>query len=207
MITLFIDTSSSDVSIAIIKDKKILSSISREIPNQHSIYTVSFIDNMIKEAKLTPNDIEKIMVVTGPGSFTGVRIGVTIAKVYAYLRKINIICISSLKMRAISCEHNYCLSVIDAHHNHYYLGLYDKNNNEVIPEQFNSKEYVLELIEQYHPTIVSDSTIKVGEYPVDKQPLDIEKITSYYQEKESKNPHFVLPNYLKLPQALEEKHD
>lgn len=207
MITLFIDTSSSDVSIAIIKDENILSSITKTIPNQHSVYTVSFIDKVIKESNLTPNNINKIMVVTGPGSFTGVRIGVTIAKVYAYLKKISIVSISSLKMMSISSEHKYCLSLIDAHHNNYYLGLYDENNNEVIPEQFGTKERVLELIKDYNPTIVSDNNIEVGEYKVDKQLLDIPKIISYYQDKESENPHFVLPNYLKLPQALEEKHD
>ena len=208
MITLFIDTSSSsDVSIAIVKDKNILAHITKTIPNQHSIYTVSFIDTAIKEANLTPNDIEKIMVVTGPGSFTGVRIGVTIAKVYAHLKKLSIISISSLKMMAISCEHEYCLSLIDAHHNNYYLGLYDKNNNEIIKEQFNTKEHVLELIKQYNPTIISDSDIEVGEYKVAKQNLDIIKIVAYYQNNPSENPHLVLPNYLKLPQALEEKHD
>lgn len=207
MITLFIDTSSSDVSIAIIKDKNILSSITKTIPNKHSVYTISFIDEMIKEANLAPNDIEKIMVVTGPGSFTGVRIGVTIAKVYAYLNKLDVISISSLKMMSISCEHKYCLSLIDAHHNNYYLGLYDENNNEIIKEQFNTKEKVLEIIKEYNPVIVSDNNIEVGEYKVDKQLLNIEKIVSYYQDKEPLNPHFVLPNYLKLPQALEEKHD
>ena len=207
MITLFIDTSSSDVSIAIVKDKNILAHITKTIPNQHSVYTVSFIDAVIKQANLIPNDIEKIMVVTGPGSFTGVRIGVTIAKVYAYLRKLSITSVSSLKMMSISCEHKYCLSLIDAHHNNYYLGLYDENNNEVIKEQFNTKERVLEIIKEYNPTIISDNQIEVGEYKVDKQPLDIVRITNYYQDKESENPHFVLPNYLKLPQALEEKHD
>lgn len=207
MITLFIDTSSSDVSIAIINDEKILASISKSIPNKHSVYTVHFIDEMIKQANLTPTDIEKIMVVTGPGSFTGVRIGVTIAKVYAYLKKISITSISSLKMMAISNEHKYCLALIDAHHNNYYIGLYDENNNEVISEQFNTKEKVLELIKKYQPTLISNEEIEVGEYKVDKQSLDIIKITSYYQNKETLNPHFVLPNYLKLPQALEEKHD
>ena len=207
MITLFIDTSSSDVSIAIVKDEKILASICKCIPNQHSIYTVPFIDEMVKEANLTSNDIDKIMVVTGPGSFTGVRIGVTIAKVYAYLRNLSIISISSLKMMAISCEHKYCLSLIDAHHNNYYLGLYDENNSEVIPEQFHTKEKVLELIEQYEPTVVSNENLEIDKYKVDKQSLDILKIVSYYQDKETLNPHFVLPNYLKLPQALEERHD
>lgn len=207
MITLFIDTSSSDVSIAIVKDKEILASINKAIPNKHSIYTVSFIDEMIKKANLTPTDIEKIMVVTGPGSFTGVRIGVTIAKVYAYLRNIDIIRVSSLKMMAISTGHKYCLSLINARHNHYYIGLYDENNNEVINEQYNTKEYVINLIKKYQPTIVCNEDIELEESKIEKQELNIEKIISFYQKKETVNPHLVVPNYLKLPQALEGKHD
>ena len=85
MITLFIDTSSSDVSIALVKDNEILSYINEELPNQHSIYTTSFLDEVLKSADLNPDDVDRIMVVNGPGSFTGIRIGVTIAKVYAYL--------------------------------------------------------------------------------------------------------------------------
>ena len=207
MISLFIDTSSSDVSIAILNNNKILSSIQKTIPNQHSIYTVSFIDKSLKSAKLKPKDIQKIMVVTGPGSFTGVRIGVTIAKVYAYLEKIEIIPISSLKSRSISCSHDYCLSIIDAHHDNYYIGLYNKNNEEVIKEQFLDKKSVVELIEKYHPKIVSDLNGMIDKYEYPKQELDIPKIEKYYQKEQSKNPHMVNPNYLKLPQALEVKKD
>lgn len=203
MISLFIDTSSSDVSIALIKDSTILSLIIKNIPNKHSIYTTSFIDDALKEANLKPNDIDKIMVVNGPGSFTGVRIGVTIAKTYAYLLKKDIICISSLKMMAISCNHKYCLSLIDAHHNNYYLGLYDDNNNEVIEEQFNSKDKVIEIIDKYNPTIVSDNNIKIDEVEVKKQKLNIVKIVDYYKAYEPLNCHLVVPNYLKLPQAME----
>jgi len=202
---LFIDTSSSDVSIAIISDLELLSSISQCIPNQHSIYTVSYLDEVLKNANLTPSDIDKILVVTGPGSFTGVRIGVTIAKTYAYLNNIDIIGVSSLKMMSLSNKHNYCLALIDAHHNNYYLGLYDENNNEVIEEQFNSKDMVLDIINKYNPSIVSDSDIVIDGIIVKKQKLDINNICSYYQDKSSINPHFVVPNYLKLPQALEEK--
>ena len=87
MISLFIDTSSSDVSIAIIQDNKVLSSIVKNIPGEHSIYTTSYLEEVIKKAKIKNEDIDKIMAVSGPGSFTGLRIGLTIAKVYAYLLK------------------------------------------------------------------------------------------------------------------------
>ena len=145
------------------------------------------------------------MVVTGPGSFTGLRIGVTIAKVYAYIKKIDIIPISSLKIRAISTEHETCLSIIDAKNNNYYIGLYDKNNNNIIEEKFTNLNNVLKIIEEYHPKIVSNQDGFIEKYPYIKEELNIQKIVAYYQNIPTSNPHLVNPNYLKLPQVLEEK--
>ena len=85
MITLFIDTSLSDVSIALLKDEKILDLINNNIPGEHSIYVTKYIQDILKNNNLLPKDIKEIVVVNGPGSFTGVRIGVTIAKMIAYL--------------------------------------------------------------------------------------------------------------------------
>lgn len=204
---LFIDTSGTDVSISIINDNNVIVNINDEVPNSHSIYTVNFIDKALKEAKLSADDIDKILVVTGPGSFTGVRIGVTIAKVYAYLRKIEVISVSSLKMLSLSSNHDYCLSLINAKNDNYYLGLYDKYNEEVIKEQFNNKDVVLDIINKYNPTIVSDSDLIINDIVIKKQKLNIENICSYYQNKVSIKPHFIVPNYLKLPSAMEKKND
>ena len=205
MITLLIDTSSKDVSIAILKDKVVLSSITKETPNIHSVYTVKLISDALLNSNLKATDIEKIMVVTGPGSFTGLRIGVTIAKTYAYLNNIEIIPISSLKMRALSTNHDNCLSIIDAHHDNYYIGLYQKDNSEIIKEQFTTKSKVLDLINKYNPKIIGDIEGNIDNINYKKQELNVLKIVEYYKDKEQVNPHLVIPNYLKLPQALEEK--
>jgi len=205
MITLFIDTSSSDVSIALVKDNTILSNITKSIPNQHSIYTTSYINETLNNANLEAKDVDKIMVVNGPGSFTGVRIGVTIAKVFAYILKKDIICLSSLKIRAISIKHDYCLSLINANRGNFYIGLYDKDNNELIKEQFNNVEEVIRLIDKYNPIIVADNNLTINNIEVQKTNLDIIAIINYYHNHLSLNPHLVVPNYLKLPQALEEK--
>lgn len=207
MIVLFIDTSSTDVSIALVKDNIILSNITKYIPNQHSIYTTSYINEMLTTANLEANDIDKIMIVNGPGSFTGVRIGVTIAKVFAYILQKDIICLSSLKIRAISTQHNYCLSLMNANRGNYYIGLYDKDNNELIKEQFNNTEEVIKLINEYNPTIVSDNELVINDINISKTKLDIISIINYYKNSPNVNPHFVVPNYLKLPQALEVKND
>ena len=63
MICLFIDTTFKDVSIALVEDNTILVSINKSIPNEHSIYTVSFIDDVLKEAKKTPDMVDRILVV------------------------------------------------------------------------------------------------------------------------------------------------
>ena len=205
MISLFIDTSGIDVSIALIRDNNILTKIVERIPNQHSVYTTSYLDKVLNSANISPSDIDKILVVNGPGSFTGVRIGVTIAKVFAYILKKDIICLSSLKIRALSTNHDYCLSLISANKGNYYIGLYDKDNNEVIEEQFNSTSFVEKLIEKYHPIIVCDNNINLLGKEINKTELDIINIVNYYKDNNPCNVHLVVPNYLKLPQALEDK--
>ena len=208
MISLFIDTSLVNVSISIIKDGKILSLIEKEIPNMHSVYATKFIKDALDEAKIDANDIDNLFVVNGPGSFTGVRIGVTIAKTYGYLIKKDIIPVSSLKSLAISAQHKgIILSMIPANKSSYYVGVYDNDYHEIIPEQFMKKENVLELCNKYDPYIVSTDTSIMGTHKVKKQNLDILRIISYYMDKEKVNYFKLVPNYLKQPQALEAKND
>lgn len=207
MICLFIDTTFKDVSIALVEDNTILASINKCIPNEHSIYTVSFIDDVLKEAKKTPDMVDRILVVNGPGSFTGVRIGVTIAKTYAYLLKKDIVPVSSLKILALGYDDEYILSLIDAKQDNYYLALYDSNYNEIISEQFNNISKVREIIDKYHPRIVSNQEMTIDDMVIEKRELDIVQIVNYYKDVKGMNVHLVNPNYLKLPQAMEEIND
>lgn len=194
MITLFIDTSLSDVSIALLKDEKITSYIHENIPNKHSVYVIKYIDDVLKESHTSPKDINEIVVVNGPGSFTGIRIGVTIAKTFAYLQKIRIVTITSLLARAIGSSADYILSTIDAKHGNYYTGLY-KREYQMITEEFAPENRVKILEEEYHPFIVT---------PESKE-YDIPQIVHYCRQYPSQNPHTVNPIYLKLPEAMEKK--
>lgn len=193
MISLFIDTSLSDVSIALVKDGNLLSCIHNDIPKEHSTYVNKYVEDILQENSLSPKNVDEIIVVNGPGSFTGIRIGVTLAKMYAYLLKIRIVTITSLKARVIGLKSTYILSMIDAKHGNYYIGLYN-DNYDTISERFVSKEKLDEIIEKYNPLVVDPSK----EY-------DIEKIVIYTKKVESINPHAVNPIYLKLPEAMEKK--
>ena len=174
----------------------------------HSVYTTKFIKDALDSAKIDANDIDKIMTVVGPGSFTGVRIGVAIAKTYGYLIKKEITPISSLKMLALSAgKDELVMSIIPANKNSYYMGIYDKDYNIIEPERNITKEEVLSLANKYNPYIVSPNESVIGNFRINKQKLDVLKIVNYYQDKETINYHKIVPNYLKLPQALENKHD
>lgn len=206
MISLFIDTSLSNVSISILKDGKILSIINENIPNEHSKYATSYVKKALDLAKVDALDVEKIFVVNGPGSFTGVRIGVTIAKTYGYLINKGIIPVSSLKSLVLSCKHDFLvMSIIPANKSNYYVGIYNNKNTSIIDEMCVNKEQLLELIKQYNPYIISNESNIIGEYNVNKVNLDIEKIVDYYKDFDVVNYYAIVPNYLKLPSALESK--
>ena len=193
MISMFIDTSLSDVSIALIKDGKLLSKINNNIPGEHSIYVTKYVDDILKENNLSPKTVDEIIIVNGPGSFTGIRIGVTIAKMFAYLQNIRIVTITSLKARVIGEKANYFLSKIDAKHGNYYMGLYDEEYN-TIEEKFTNTTEMEEIINKYSPEVVD----------IDKE-YNIEAIIEYTKNIPSQNPHSVNPIYLKLPEAMEKK--
>lgn len=206
MIRLFIDTSLANVSISVIKDKEELATISKSIPNMHSVYAVSFVKQVLDIAKIDANLIDEIYVVNGPGSFTGLRIGVTIAKTYGYLIKKDIIPVSTLKMLAISSNTGgVIMSIIPANKSHYYVGVYDNDYNILYDEKFVSKEEVLELANKYEPYMVSVNQDVIGNRKINKVELNIVKIIDYYQDKERVNYYKLVPNYLKLPQAVEDK--
>lgn len=206
MISLFIDTSLLNVSISVVKDGHTLSLISKSVPNMHSIYTTSFLKQALDDAKISPKEIDEIYVVDGPGSFTGLRIGVTIAKTYGYIIKKDITPVSTLKAYAISSKDNYpIMSIIPANKTHYYIGVYNENFDSIVPEQFASYDRVLELITKYNPILVGVDNYFLSDFKVNKVELDIPKIINYYKNKEKVNYYKLVPNYLKLPQALEDK--
>lgn len=207
MISLFIDTSNSDVVIGLLENGRLIEKETRSILNEHSKYAVSIIDEVLKKANISTNSVGEILVVNGPGSFTGIRIGLTISKVYAYLTNIKVILMSSLKCLALSKDkdnYDYILSIIDAKRGNCYIGLYDKDYNEVITEHFTNMDEVRDIRNKYKNILVVSNTDMEGISKIDR--IDVEKIYNYYKDKDKVNPNMVLPNYLKLPQVLE-KHD
>ena len=205
MISLYIDTSSSYLYSALIKDKKILQEVKENYGQELSVEALPQIIKLFEKASITPKDIEKIFVVVGPGSFTGIRIGVTIAKTMAFSLKISIIPVSSLKAMAISARKDtpYIMPLIDARRGYVYGAVYDKNMREVVKEQH---ILLTELVDKVPDTysVISNDQLPVTVSREEYDP-DILKIVTFYDSEKPISPHLVNPNYLKRTEA-EEKH-
>ncbi len=202
MKTLFIDTSSFSLTVGLIIDDKVYR---RDIDsvNEHSKYALSELNALFKEFNVKPRELDKIMVVSGPGSFTGVRIGVTIAKTIGWSLKKNVIPVSSLKAYALSNSgYDYYIPMIDARRDNVYGAIYDKDYNCIFEEQHISIEKLKEEASKLDGSKLFISTLNIDNNTV-KPYLELNAIYNYYKEKEGVNAHSLVPNYLKRVEAEE----
>lgn len=130
MISLFIDTSLNSLSFAICKDDNIIHSIRIEKVLKQSSVLMDTIVNSLKENNIDKNQIDNIVVLNGPGSFTGVRLGVTVAKTLAWSLGINLYLLSNLEALAIHSDAKNKLSIIYDKKDYSYLGIYNEERNE-----------------------------------------------------------------------------
>lgn len=201
---LYIDTSSSYLYAAIVEENKIKKQIKKEFGHTLSEKALPEIVKLFEESKVTPEEIEKIIVVNGPGSFTGIRIGITIAKVYAWSRNIPITTISALEAMALSSKHKtYHVPIIDARRGFVFSAIYDKENQPILsPKHIKMDELIQKLEEIKDYIVITNDEIEVISKKESYDP-DILKIVMSAQEKETINPHAVNPEYLKLTEAEE----
>lgn len=202
---LYVDTSSNYLYSGIVIDDSIKCEIKEELGKDLSKVALPKIIKLFDEASITPQDLDKIMVVIGPGSFTGVRIGVTIAKTIAWSLGIPIVPVSGLTAMALSnpMSDNYSMPLIDARRGYVYGALYDKDMNSVVEDTHIELEELKNKVKNNQPiTVITNNDIEIS-YDVVKYNPDILKIVNYFKDREGVNPHLVNPIYLKKTEAEE----
>ncbi len=128
---LAIDTSTSVMGVALLDENKVYAEVITNLKKNHSIRLMPIIDQLFHEVNWLPNDIDLIAVAKGPGSYTGVRIGVTTAKTFAWALHIPLVGVSTLEALAYEHYHfmGYISPIIDARRGQVYTGLYQSNDN------------------------------------------------------------------------------
>lgn len=174
MYTLFLDTHGELVTISFINQSNIFTK-TKLSEYSHATEVLPLLNEMLKEKSITLNNFDKIIVVNGPGSFTGIRIGLTIAKTIAYSLDIKIYTISSLKAYLISSDEEGICVIEDP--KGYYIGVEDK-------------EIYTSSLEEYN------------KYKIIENKLNILKIVEFFKDKEPLNVHGIKANYVKTIEVL-----
>ncbi len=203
---LYIDTSSSYLYASIVSSRKVLCEVKKEFGHSLSEEALPSIVELFNEQNLKATDIDKIIVVNGPGSFTGIRIGITIAKVFAWSLNIPITTISALEAMSLSSKTNMIhVPILDARRGYVFGAIYDQDNNAIFPPKHVKLEELMQVLQDKENYIfITNDEFENIENKESYDP-DFEKIVNTFESKEQINPHAVNPEYLKLTEAEESK--
>lgn len=192
---LVIDTCADKLIISIIQNMEMIYYYGEKSDTTLSKKANSILAKVFEETGLNIRDIDKIFVVNGPGSFTGIRVGVTMAKTIGYCLNIPLIPLSELELLATTKVSGYRMPIIDARRGYVYGAIYDENLNIIVPEQ----HILLEELKQ-----------KVSNYTVidkDNEKIDLLTIIRKHEMDKPIDAHLLNPNYLKKTEAEENLHD
>ena len=142
-----IESSSTNCSVSLTKNGDLISiKENNDEKYSHSTKLHSFINEVISDSKITINELSAIAVSKGPGSYTGLRIGVAAAKGLCFSLDIPLISVSTLLIlsKQIKISSGLILPVLDARRNEVYSAIYDANYKLVkkeSPELIDSKSF------------------------------------------------------------------
>lgn len=199
---LSLDTSSKNAIIVITQNEEKIIELNNEEEKTHSQKLMPMIDEAFQKSKLSLDDIGLIICCLGPGSFTGVRIGIATAKAFADSKNIPVVGVNSLEALAYSLEtEGKICAIIDAGHENAYVGYYeirkDENGNlKTVQEDLTflnlTDEKLKEIQKQYK--IVNEQNDGLG--------ITMAKIGyTKYKNGKAGNSSILSPVYLRKSQA------
>lgn len=158
---LAIDTSSKICSVAILENNEVIDELNLDDGKTHSENLMPLVDEILNKNKIDIKQIEMLACCVGPGSFTGIRIGVASVKPIAEVLNIKLASVTSLETLARNTQNeDTIVSLIDARNNQVYAGIFDSNYNqkeEYIADDIN---VVIDVLRKYENiTVVGDGAI------------------------------------------------
>lgn len=150
MLVLAIDTSTKVGSVALFDEKKgLLAEVLINVKTNHSDTIMNAIDYIMKISEISVDNLDRIAVTMGPGSFTGIRIGIAIAKAMVFGKKIDIVAVNTLDLLAHEIsEDTFIMPLIDAKKGRAYYSLYKKEAKLIRTEDYKDGE-IKEFLEKY----------------------------------------------------------
>ncbi len=178
---LAIDTSSTSGSIALAKNNTIVYCTYLDIKKTHSERLMLQIKETLIQNKLALSDIDAVCLANGPGSFTGIRIGLATAKGLCFGSKTALLPQNNLRLLASNIYGNSrsILSFIDAKMGEVYTALYTSDLKEIIPPRNCSPEAILSLIDQ--PITIIGSGATIYKTQIEKSGIDFDTVLPHQE--------------------------
>lgn len=161
MIILAADTSSQALSVALKTDSFFEERTSAGRSVQHSERLVPTITELCKDAKISTKDIEVLACTRGPGSFTGLRIGMSALKGMAYALDRPLVSVSTMEVlaNAVPCFDGAIVTVMDAKKQRWYLAAFEKKTEDaakrIMPDTDGTEADLLTVLEPYDRILVT----------------------------------------------------
>ncbi len=216
-----IDTSSTELGIGLIKDGKPFLSFSRYVRNSHAEQITQAINFVLKSSKIVPSDITHAGISCGPGSFTGLRIGISFVKGFFFDSTIPILPISSLQSMATSFNksNGTIVAAMDARKSMVFYGKFRKKkeiceriDDDILApvEQFlkiydKDSIFIIDTLGYLKSTVFKSLEEKPNVYSVDKTPLQRGLACAQLAFNAKDNDSLwttsinILPNYMQAP--------
>ncbi|MGV2620948.1 UNVERIFIED_CONTAM: tRNA (adenosine(37)-N6)-threonylcarbamoyltransferase complex dimerization subunit type 1 TsaB [Halobacillus marinus] len=214
---LAIDTSNYVMGVAVLKDGTVAGEYVTNMKKNHSIRLMPAIDQLMEETGTKPEELDRIAVAHGPGSYTGVRIGLTTAKTMAWALGIPVVGISSLEAvaRQGAFFDGYVCPFFDARRGLVYTGLYDSSMTVVMEEtNILMEDWLNQLKELDRPVLFLSQDIAVHQEKIEEvlgekavipaAPYQFARpsiLADLAVDREPGALHDLVPNYLRLPEA------
>ncbi|MBR1890910.1 MAG: tRNA (adenosine(37)-N6)-threonylcarbamoyltransferase complex dimerization subunit type 1 TsaB [Clostridia bacterium] len=197
---LAVDTSARHLTVALKIGDKIKTSYIENSGTEHSSQIMVEIENCFAALNATPSDVDVFCAVVGPGSFTGIRIGVATVKGFADAFSKKVLGVTSFEVLAYNVKSEKTLAVVDANHDHFYVCAFDGTECRFSPEFVDGKR-ALELAKTYSP-ISFDYIERLNARAVDPVQGLINAVEDNLS-KASADVNSLKPFYLRLSQAEE----
>ena len=195
---LAVDTSGEHLTVAYISDDNVVSEFYENISLRHSITLMPTIEKVLNKAGVLVSDIDVFASVLGPGSFTGIRIGVSTMKALSYANDKKVLPLTSFDVLAYNKQNGKNLAVIDARRDNFYVQGYE-GNSVVLSPRFISKEEVLKLRE-FNVLSSTDTTFVKGNCNLEKGLINAVKCNI---DKATFDRETLVPLYVRKSQAEE----
>ena len=193
MFSILLDSSNTSLTVGLAKDDVLLESISYEAWQTQSEHMIPELDKLLDKYSVERNQMSDVVVAIGPGSYTGVRIAITIAKTIAAVLPVKVYAISSLRCQKDGKNPSIC--VINARSERSYFGVYE-DDKVLVEDQILTNDKVQEFITEHKDFVVCGNASYLGvegkQPDIAKELLALKKVVSPVDD-----PLAVKPVYMK----------